>query len=477
MLAGKRKAVSGKMAAAFVAVLIAIAAAAVLVNQSIKANSIYVNSSVIILGVGQEYNLPVESNALLKYKSYNENVVKVDRNGKFTAVSKGEALVKVGLHDVAVVVDNAPDSVCFSQAQTDIGNGEKYRVNIQAGSSGCNSGFEFTSSDENILTVDSLGEITGVSNGTAKLSVKTYNGLTASCSITVKDAPEEITYPYSAKTVYLGTTANLCPSVSSGSASKTTQIISDNQDIVKVEGTKLIPVSEGKATVTASTYNGKTAQCEISVVEAPFYIRTDLDPSLPMIALSFDDGPNYPSTNAILDVLEQYNCSATFFIVSSRLDFGGNDKCAKRMVDIGCQLGNHTYDHKHYGADVTVDDITKGAEKIKEVTGYAPSAYRPTGGYMSDLIKENCGAPICLWSVDTNDWSYRNAEKLYNYVLYAVDDGDIILMHDIYSTSATAVEWFVPELVNRGYQIVNIAELAYYKDAQLESGSVYSSFK
>ena len=96
---------------------------------------------------------------------------------------------------------------------------------------------------------------------------------------------------------------------------------------------------------------------------------------------------------------------------------------------------------------------------------------------MSDIKKENCGAPICHWSIDTNDWSYRNSEKLYNYVLYAADDGDIILMHDIYSTSATAVEWFVPELVNKGYQIVNIAELAYYKDVQLENGSVYSSFK
>ena len=109
MIASKRRAVSGKTAAAFVAVLIAIAVSAVLINQNIKANSIYVNNSAIILGVGQEYNLPVESNAFLKIKSYNDNVVRVDRNGKFTAVSKGEALVKDGSHDIAVVVDNAPD--------------------------------------------------------------------------------------------------------------------------------------------------------------------------------------------------------------------------------------------------------------------------------------------------------------------------------------------------------------------------------
>lgn len=476
MVAGKSKAVSARMAVAFVAVLFAISVAAVLVNQNIKDDSVYVNGGAIILGVGQEYDLPVEDGVLLKYKSYDDSVVKIDRSGRFTAVSKGSALVRVGAHDITVIVDNAPESVCFSQAEMDIGNGEEYYPQVSTQGSRCNSGFEFKSSDDSILTVDSLGKITGVSNGTARLSVKTYNGHTASCSVTVKNAPEGIEYPCSSKTVYLGTTANLAPSVTGASASKTTKIVSDNEEILKVEGKRLIPVSEGKATVTATTYNGKTAQCTINVLNAPFYIRTDLDPSAPMIALSFDDGPNYSSTTAILDVLEQNNGSATFFIVGSRLKFGGNDECARRMVELGCQLGNHTYDHKHYGNDVTAEDITKCSDIIEEKTGYAPTAFRPTGGYLSDLIKENCSAPICLWSLDTNDWSYRNADKLYNYVLYAADDGDIILMHDIYSTSATAVEWFVPELVNRGYQIVNIAELAYYRDVQLENGSVYYSF-
>ena len=49
-------------------------------------------------------------------------------------------------------------------------------------------------------------------------------------------------------------------------------------------------------------------------------------------------------------------------------------------------------------------------------------------------------------------------------------------MHDIYETSAQAVEKFVPELVSRGFQIVNIAEMAYYKDVQMENGKIYSSF-
>lgn len=146
------------------------------------------------------------------------------------------------------------------------------------------------------------------------------------------------------------------------------------------------------------------------------------------------------------------------------------------MVSLGCQLGNHTYDHSHYGKDVTPADITNGINAIKNATGYAPSVFRPTGGYLSDTIKNNAAAPICLWSVDTNDWKYKDAARIGKYVLDHAQDGDIILMHDIYKTSAEAAQNFVPELVKRGFQIVNIAELAYYKDAEMQNGHVYSSF-
>ena len=125
---------------------------------------------------------------------------------------------------------------------------------------------------------------------------------------------------------------------------------------------------------------------------------------------------------------------------------------------------------------MTEKDITDGINAIKNATGYQPTAFRPTGGYLSDIIKSNAGAPICLWSIDTNDWKYKDAQKLYDYVIYAAGDGDVVLMHDIYETSAQAVEKFVPELINRGYQIVNIAEMAYYKDVQMQNGKVYSSF-
>ena len=144
------------------------------------------------------------------------------------------------------------------------------------------------------------------------------------------------------------------------------------------------------------------------------------------------------------------------------------------MVEKGFQLGNHTYDHEHYGKQVTVEDITKCNDILHEVSGQYPSAFRPTGGYLSDTIKQNSCGPIILWSVDTLDWKSRNADSVYTNILKA-SDGDIVLMHDIYGSTADAVERAVPELVKNGYQIVNVAELAYYKDKTLEKGTTYYS--
>lgn len=476
MFARKRKTVSIRCAAVFLAALLLISLVAVIVDRNIRASKTLVNGEVMVLGVGQEYEYPVDGENLIRFKSYNKAVVDVDSNGKFTAVSKGSALVKVGTSDITVYVEDAPTAISFSEQELEIGTGEKYTPPLHVEGSDLNMGFEFESSDENVLKVDRFGKITGLSQGTASVSVQSYNGLSAVCNVTVFAEPEAIQYPVSEKTVYIGTKRRLLPSLSSGSASKTTVTESDNEEVLVTDGYTLIPVAAGKATVTATTYNGKTASCVVTVEEAPYYIRTDLDSSKPMIALSFDDGPNKPTTSSILDTLESNNASATFFMVAKRLSYGGNGDCAKRMVELGCQLGNHTYDHKHYGKDVTAQDITDGVSAIKEATGYDPTAFRPTGGYLSDTIKSNAGAPICLWSVDTNDWKYRDAQKLYDYVIYAAEDGDVILMHDIYETSAQAVEKFVPELVSRGFQIVNIAEMAYYKDVQMENGKIYSSF-
>ena len=84
--------------------------------------------------------------------------------------------------------------------------------------------------------------------------------------------------------------------------------------------------------------------------------------------------------------------------------------------------------------------------------------------------------PAILWSVDTLDWKTRDAQSTIQTILDNVKDGDIILMHDLYSATADASEVVIPELVNRGYQLVTVSELASYLGRMIP-GKSYSQFR
>ena len=214
---------------------------------------------------------------------------------------------------------------------------------------------------------------------------------------------------------------------------------------------------------------------------SPYQISKKIDRSKPMIALSFDDGPAYTyegfnSTQEILNVLEYYDARATFFMCGARIN-KYNATCLERELSLGCEIGNHTYDHTRYGDDVTAYDIKKTSETIKEYCGEYPTIFRCPGGLMTSKIQSECkneGMPIAYWSVDTQDWSSQNVDLIFDNVMKNAYDGAIILMHDIYPTTAAAVKKIVPELMKKGYQIVTVSELIKAKnDGNIQAGQQY----
>lgn len=212
----------------------------------------------------------------------------------------------------------------------------------------------------------------------------------------------------------------------------------------------------------------KTGSIEIA---EKIVMPTDIDPNKPIVALSFDDGPAYAqdgknSTEEILKVLEKYGARATFFMCGSRIN-NSNKKCLEKEIEIGCEIGNHTYDHSHYGKKVTADDIKKSSDAIKNACGQYPTIFRCPGGTMSSAIQQECkneGMPIAYWSVDPQDWKYKNADTVYNFAINHVYDGSIILMHDIYPSTADAVKKLVPKLIEEGYQVVTVSEMLTVKN-------------
>ncbi len=199
-----------------------------------------------------------------------------------------------------------------------------------------------------------------------------------------------------------------------------------------------------------------------------------LDFDKPMVALTFDDGPYSPATNRILDVLEKYNGKATFFVVGDRVSTYSD--CIKREFSLGCEIGNHTYSHTMLtssSASEIRSQLSKASAEVKKVTGVAPTLMRPPGGAFNSTVKQNADYPMIIWSVDTLDWSTRNASSTVSSIKNDVKDGSIVLMHDLYVPTAQAVEEFVPWLVNKGYQLVTVSELMSARGVTMKNGEPY----
>lgn len=204
-----------------------------------------------------------------------------------------------------------------------------------------------------------------------------------------------------------------------------------------------------------------------------------LDPDKPMIALTFDDGPHYLQTPRLLEILEKYGVKSTFFILGDRSFFSESNKETVKMVaDAGHEIASHTYSHKDLKTltlEALTDEIVKARENLYALTGEYPVFIRPPYGSYNDLAKENCYAPLITWNLDSKDWDFRNTEQVVEHVLEEAGDGKIVLMHDIHWFTVDAVEILLPELEARGYQVVTVRELFYYKNVELENGKVYHS--
>lgn len=208
-------------------------------------------------------------------------------------------------------------------------------------------------------------------------------------------------------------------------------------------------------------------------VGADKWIRKDLDPDKPMVALTFDDGPYTPVTKKILATLKKHDAKATFFLVANRIP--KYPDVVKQAYDQGCQIASHTYEHKFLTTlkkDQIEWQIEKADAAIEKVIGCSSTVLRPPGGAVNAKVKKTVDVPLICWNVDSEDWKYRNSKKILKSCR-SIKDGDIVLMHDLYPTTARAVAALVPRLKKKGYQLVTVDELLYYKGIKAVSGKVY----
>lgn len=193
----------------------------------------------------------------------------------------------------------------------------------------------------------------------------------------------------------------------------------------------------------------------------------------PLVALTFDDGPG-PYTEQLLDCLEENGAKATFYMLGQNVE--KYPETVKRMNDLGMELSNHTYDHKDL-TKLTKDQITEEIQTtnslIQNAAGVLPDTLRPPGGSYNEKVQELAGMPIVKWSIDTKDWKTKSEEDTYQCVMANIEDGSIVLIHDIHEWSVKAALRLIPDLQDEGYKLVTVRELAQAKGINLENGKVY----
>lgn len=151
----------------------------------------------------------------------------------------------------------------------------------------------------------------------------------------------------------------------------------------------------------------------------------------------------------------------------------------KDLKDAGMELGNHTWSHENLttlGASGVTEEVTKTNEAIKNAAGESATVMRPPGGAYNEEVQAAIGMPLIMWSIDTKDWATKSEDQTYQVTVDNVKDGSVVLMHDIHEWSVNAAIRAIPELVEQGYKLVTVSELAEAKGVKLENGAAHYFF-
>ena len=193
------------------------------------------------------------------------------------------------------------------------------------------------------------------------------------------------------------------------------------------------------------------------------------------VAITYDDGPHNVTTVNIVDELSKYGFHATFFVVGNRIDgtaYSGA-KGLKYAASKGNEIAIHGYTHKqdedHYYDTCSPETFRSELGDTKSaILSQVPNAniklMRPIGGRITSERITNCGYAVIMWSVDSNDWRYKSAgaegvETIVDNVMSQVQNGSIILMHDIYENTYLATKEILKQLNAQGYEVVTVSEL------------------
>lgn len=211
-----------------------------------------------------------------------------------------------------------------------------------------------------------------------------------------------------------------------------------------------------------------------------------IDPSKPMVAISFDDGAVGTDSNStsmrILNSLSGSGFHATFFYVGNWTN-SSNQGEIKTAYDMGMEIANHTNSHP-YLTNLSASEIRSEydtcAQKLKAIIGTDPSPLLRLPYLASNSTVQSALYDVSLitCAIDTQDWNSASSDQIISKIKTSMSDGtldnSIVLCHETYESTATAMEYLCPYLKSQGWQIVTISEMFAVNGKALNGGQIYS---
>ncbi len=257
-----------------------------LLDAKPEVESVDLNKHTLTLGVGQAYTLkpivtPDGAETTFKWKTSKKDIATVTSLGKVTGRAVGKATITVTTENgktctCTVVVRPAPTSITLNKTEMTLGVGQMYTLQTTMTPDNAATYQQWTSSDTKVAVVNANGRVTGKKVGTAVITVKTTNNLTATCTVTVKKAPTSVALDKTTLTLGVSQkktlTATLTPS---NSATYCTWTSSDTTIATVTSGGVVTGKKVGTATITVKTTNGLTSTCTVTVKKAPTAVTLD----------------------------------------------------------------------------------------------------------------------------------------------------------------------------------------------------------
>ena len=191
-------------------------------------------------------------------------------------------------------------------------------------------------------------------------------------------------------------------------------------------------------------------------------------------ALTFDDGPSRTNTTKVLQTMMAAGARGTFFVIGNRIE--DYTDLVQREHDEGHSIGMHNWHHGNVNSSNTAAlrrMVGKCDKALTAAIGLTAKYDRVPYGLYPKMVKAKVGWPLIQWSLDTYDWRGRTTAQVLSAVTHQIEDGDIILCHDIKDNTPESARRIVKYLEDHGFLLLTIDELFAKDGVTLEPNEVY----